>query len=510
MELECSRCHRKFQSSSEGMTVCPDCLKEEFGTAPPLVIDDKNDPIVKAAKASSRRQAARAEQWYEGYQHGGAFTASSKLRFGLGMFLFLICLFLFMLSSGDFYGVEFRLIPESAKRPVSLLFCWVAAALVFTATRRHRAFVVLMTLFLLLAGWFMPDAWRALEEAKPSPPPEPEIAADAKDEGDAIPAARRKRVLTEGDLTIFREKRHESPATVHYAIYVDNRDTEVRQAMRDALARLLEAGSCVAYTRAQGSLFVVERAAGGTRNIARLLSRFGSAYYAIPAEGIYEVSFDAEKANVVCRFSDEVLATPANPSFVSANLAELRCVLDPQRVRLASIALAKANVEVLREDIRDTLVSVLRDPWISVPETYSSLIDALVVYAPHGDKQAVDVVRKYFLACRSSHLSPSQSAMSMLIRESPEEMVSPVVELWCSDPVAWNGMLEQLGTLSQDKLLDVLKSTDSLQIQGAILKHLEKHGTPEAIPAVEPFADHSDSLISRAAKATLRALNMQF
>ncbi len=509
MELECSRCHRKFQSSSEGTTVCPDCLREEFGTAPPLVIDEKNDPIIKAAKAANRRQAARAEQWYEGYRHGGSFSASSKLRFALGIVLFLICLFLFMLSSGDIYGVEFRLIPETAKLPVSLLFCWVAAALVFTSTRRHKAVVTLTTLFLLAAGWFMPDAWRALEEAKPVSPVETELADEAKPAAEDIPMVRKKRVLTESDLTIFREKRHESPATVHYAIYVDTHDNEVRQSMRDTLARLLEAGSCVAYTRAQGALFIVERAAGGTRNIARLLSRFGRPYYAIPAEGIYEVNFDSEKSNVICRFSDEVLGTPSNPSFVSANLTELRSVLDPHRVRLAATALRNANVEVLREDIRDTLVSVLRDPWASVPDTYTALVEALAVYAPEGDREAVDVTRKYFLTMRSARLPISSSVLSMLIRETPEEMVAPVVELWCTDPVAWNGTLEQLGTLPQDNLLDVLKSSNSLQIQGAILKHLEKFGTPEAIPAVQPFADHSDSLISRAAKATLKALNLQ-
>ncbi len=479
--------------------------------AAPMVVDDKNDPINKAVKAASRRQVARAERLSEGYQKGGAFSASSKLRFGFGLFLFLICLILFMLSSGDFYGVEFRLIPESAKRPVSLIFCCVASALIYSSTRRHMTLVYLMSIFMLVAGWFMPEAWKALENARPAPPPiSPEHVDDDKaSTEDEEPSSRRKKVLSEEDLAIFREKRHDSPATIHYAIYIDSRDNELRQSMRDTLARLLEAGSCVAYTRAQGSLFIVERAAGGTRNIARQLSRFGRVYYAIPAEGIYEIRFDSEKANVICRFSDEVLATPANASFVGANLAELRAVLDPQRVRLAATALANANVEVLREDIRDTLVLVLRDPWASVPDTYQALVEALVVYAPEGDKEALDICRKYFLACRASHLPPSPSVMAMLIREAPDEMVSPVVELWCANPVAWNAMLEQLGTRSQEALLDVLKTTDSIQIQGAILKHLEKYGTPEAVPAVEPFAKHPDSLISRAAAATLRALHMQ-
>ncbi len=494
------------------MTVCPDCLREEFAPAP--VADNRvgAGSMKQVNELSLRRAAARAERMSDDFQTGAALSPHGMLRFMLGVVIFLICLFLFMFGAGMDEWQMHTFLPEDSQRPVSILFCWVAAALVFSSTRQNKWFVYPITLLFLVVGWFMPDIWstmaaKAKKETAAAISSSRVVAvdtqgADEKKQADVV----RDRELTEEDLAIFREKRHAEGAVVNYGIYINTRDVGLRQSIRDTIARLLEAESCVAYTRGQGSLFIVSRAAGGTRNISRVAARFGDLNYASPSEGIYEVAFLPEKVHAVSHFPTEALSSPNHESFVAANVAELRNLLDPHRVHTAANALAAANVQVLRQDVRNALVEVLRDPWASVPDTYCALVEALAVYATPGDKDAVDIGRKYFLHSRSTRRQPSLAVMELLIREVPDEMVAPVVELWCANPVEWEGMLSLLGTRPQAHLLDELEATQSLQLISSILKHLEQNGTPEVAPVVKKFVDHPDSLISRAARATLHAV----
>ncbi len=512
MESECSRCHRKFQSSTEEMTVCPDCLRAEFTQAAPVSDASELADIKRENAVLLRRQKARAASLSDGFQTGAAFSAYGMLRFALGIAIFLICVFIFMIDSGPGDGQSFSFLPVGAQRPVSIIFCWVAAGLVLTSSRQRKWLIYPLVLFFVVAGWYMPTFWHFLEE-KQRKETAAVIAASEIREVEVDPfvkaaqaAPRYSRELTEADLAIFREKKRAEGSVVNYGIYVNTRDARTRQSIRDAIARLLEAESCVPYTRGQGSLFIVSRAAGGVRNISRVVARFGDLNYSNPGDGIYEVAFMPEKVNAVSRFSSEVLTSPGNASFVTANIAELRNLLDPQRVLMAANALRAANVQVLRKDIRDALIEVLRDPWAPEPDTYEGLVEALVTYAPPGDAETVDVCRKYFIHSRANNSKPSSVVMDLLIRETPDEMVTPVVELWTSNPVEWESLLSQLGTRSQDHLLDLLADTESLQLIGTILKHLEHHGTPEAAPVVQKFVEHPDSLISRTARSTLQAL----
>ncbi len=486
--------------------MCPDCLREEFAAATPRAVDS----VRRANEASMRRQAARAARMSGGFQSGTAFSAYGKLRFALGLVIFLICAFIFMVGAAPHGENTYSLLPVESQRPVSIIFCWVAAVLVLTSTRRYKALIYPLVLFFVAAGWFMPTFWKSLADGQKKIAADAVAASEVKsaaDEGEKKGGYGHE--LTESDLAIFREKKQVKGNNVHFAIYISTRDVYLRQDLRDAIARLLEADSCEAFTRGQGSLFIVSGAAGGVRNISSTAARFGDLNYAGPAEGIYEVAFIPDKVNAVSRFTTEMLTTPSNPSFVSANIAELRCLLAPHRVRAAAVALKDANVQVLRRDIYDTLVEVLRDPWLTEPDTYEALVEAMVAYAPHGEKSAVELARKYFRSCRVNQRKPSAAVLELLIREVPDEMVAPVVDLWVANPVEWEGILSQLGERPQKRLLELLESTDSLQLIGTILKHLETHGTQEAMPVVKKFLDHEDSLISRTAKATQRALMLQ-
>ncbi len=503
-----------FKSSSEEMDVCPDCLRVEFSQARPVEVEE----VRRMNDAALRRQNARAARLREGFQSGSAFSAYGKLRFALGIVIFLVCVFLFLIASGQADAHTTSFLPADSQRPVSAIFCWVAAALVFTSTRTHKWFIYPLVLFFVVAGWFMPTMWNAYNARQRQLAADAIAASGVQADGTAKtqqakdaekdPNAR-GRELTEDDLAIFREKKAEKGSTTNYAIYVSTRDAQVRQNIRDAIARLLEAESCVAYTRAQGSLFIVSGAAGGSRNISRLVARFGDLNYTNPRDGVYEVAFLPDKVNAVSRYSSEVLVSPSNPTFVSANIAELRNLLDPQRVRAAASALAAADVQVLRKDIHAALIEVLRDPWQTEPDAYEAMVQALVIYAPLGDGDTVDACRKYFFSCRAGNRKPSLPVLERLIDESPDEMVAPIVELWSSNPVEWETILSRLGNRTQERLLSLLGSTESLQLIGSILKHLEAHGNADAIPTVRKFIDHPDSLISRTARTTLRTLEMQ-
>ncbi len=511
MESECTRCHRKFQSSSEEMTVCPDCLRDEFAPARPLEEAGAGKSIKQVNALSLRRAAARAERLSGGLQSGAALSPFGMMRFVLGVVIFFTCVFIFLYCSKLEQWQVDSFMPSNAQRAVSLLFCWVAAALAFSsASRQNRWFVYPVVFIYIVSGWFMPDFWRgvASREKKDTAAA---IASSRVGGGEAYAATEKKvtrsgRELTEEDLAIFREKKQKEGSDVNYGIYINTRDVGLRQGIRDTIARLLEAESCVPYTRGQGSLFIVSKAAGGKRNISRIAARFGDLNYADPAEGIYEVDFLPDKVHAVSHYPTEALSSPAHESFIAANVAELQNLLDPHRVRTAANALAAADVQVQRDKVRGVLIEVLRDPWVTQPDTYEALIETLALYAAPGDREAVDMCRKCFLYSRTSNRAISPAVMQLLIREVPDEMVAPVVELWCSNPVEWGNMLAQLGTRTQEHLLDVLENTQSLQLIGPILKHLEHNGTPEAAPVVQKFINHPDSLISHTARATLRAL----
>ncbi len=495
------------------MTVCPACVREEFASAPKASSGAGRSTIKHGNEVSHRRAAARAERLSGGLQTGSSLTPHATLRFWLGVVIFLICCCIFM------YGFSLeewelrQFLPEQAQRAVSILLCWVAAALVFTSSRQNKWVAYPLVSFLLLAGWFMPDFWSALAERRKK---ETAIVLDASAQQaekaaattvqKAAPAGR---VLTEEDLAVYREKKQSESAAINYGIYIDVSDLTMRQKLRDALVRLLEAEVCVPYTRGRGTLFIVGSAAGGMRDISALMRRFGELGYASQQEGLYEVQFSAEKVYAESPYPSEVFSSPNDVSFVPANLAELRNLLEPKRVLMAAQVLASANVKgEQREAVRQTLGEVLRDPWGAEAGTYKALMEALATYAGLDDKEAVDHCRRYFLSCRLGKRLPSPVVMELLIREVPSEMVAPVVDLWRSNPVEWGSVLAQLGTTSQDYLLEMLGETSDNHLKVYIIKHLETNGTPEAIPAVSQYLQHPDPAVSHAARNTVNALSV--
>ena len=63
MEKECTKCHRMYRTTQEESTLCPDCLKLEFGSATPLN-DAEHDALVGEYKWADRRQRQTQRHGY--------------------------------------------------------------------------------------------------------------------------------------------------------------------------------------------------------------------------------------------------------------------------------------------------------------------------------------------------------------------------------------------------------------------------------------------------------------
>ena len=509
MERECCKCHCKFVSTKQDAEICPDCLRNEFATVAPSLNAEERAQLIAEYNDSMKRQAQRAEALGGAYSSGVAFSVAGKLRLALGLGIFLICGFLFLISDKESNTTFLVGLDTDSQRLISLILCLVSAVLVATASVRYKMTVRILALLIAAMGWFMPDILAAAQK-KTHTVPNSQSAdktsiktqkSAAKSEDEDRPG----RLLRDSDLQVFYSQKLPSQRVTNYAVFIDNQDSRSRGLVREALNRLLEAEYTRAYTRANGALFVVNNVAGARRNISQLLSRFGTVTHSEPLKGIYEVRFDADRANLVSQYSPDVLSSPMHHSYVTANLNELRC-LDPMRVRMSARSLAGSNVRVLRNEIRDTLVEVLRDPWTSEPDTYAALVDALVTYCQEHDKEAVKQVLKYFEGRRAMKREVDPNVTLFLIRAVPDQMVDPVLDFWCENPIAWNEMLYQLGGRVQKPLLSRLSSTNNLRQITSILKYLETRGTRDALPVLERFLEYPDSIIRHSARISYEAI----
>lgn len=516
MEVKCSRCGRTFVTNQEEMSICPGCLKGEFSSAVRLS-ESELKALHDEYKGANMRQAARAERMNEGYLSGEAFSTAGKIRFAIGIFLFLVCLFIFLIGESDSSATPVAQLDTDSQRIFSIVFCWVAAGFVFFSTRRRPKVVYPIVALFIILGWFMPTVWSMISNAVQ---PAAVVAAtdNSNPEDPVFEPTENRRVLTDDDLTVFTQYAKRVRQLTHYAIYVDVQDARARGIIRDAFTRLLHAELTKPFTRANGSLFVVQNIQGERRDISDLLCRIGRVTYANVQDGIYEVLYDAEKANMVSEHSAEVLSSPQSANFVTANISELSC-LDPMRIRMAARTLKGADVSYSRGDIRDALLAALNEPWGDDPETYAALVEAAMTYAgsPTSDsrgnsarKAIVDHCWKYFHMRFKQHRDVSESVINFLIAERKNDMVDPIVEYWSKDPVEWNSVLMALSARAHDavqaRLLQLLQSTSSLGTINAIMRYLQSEGTRAAIPVVEKFESHSDSMIRYAARTTLDAL----
>lgn len=497
MSNVCSKCGKKFTSSRSFQKVCPECLSAEFADA--FQMEETEVAAIRERQAAAaRRQHARMAKLLKAYKDGTMFNMTGKIMFCVGLFIVAFCNLVFYLDGRSliYWGVEGMDI--AAKQAVSVSLSVVGALLLVFSTRRFKAAMFGFSVVVVLLGWHAPTLWKPTKSVSLHADKENALAA-SKDEAVADTP------ITEEELSVFYELKEKMPRCTHYAIFMDNQDPAVRSLVRDALTRLLDAEYTRAYTRTNGILYVVANASGAPQKVTSVVERIGAIIKSDVSQGIYMVRFDGEKANIVSKYSAEVLSSPMNAAFVTANISELQS-LDAMRIRVAARSLKNADVQMLRGEIRDALVKALGDSWTQDQDTYVALIDALVTYAPSKDKETVAICEQYFATRHASMREVLPNVANYLIKEQPDKMVEPIISYWLSNPVLWAQSLRDLSWRVQPKLLEMMQGKASIKDLNIILRYLQNNGTADAIPVVKKLMEHPDSIIRYSAKTTLKTL----
>lgn len=503
MEKECIRCHRTFYTTQPEATLCSDCLKSEFKVAARSLDDTERKALADEYEVQDKRQRSRAVRMKQGYEAGTVFSMAGKLRFAFGLGLFLLTALIFFATGGTKQEAAFNTLDMLGQRIISLMVCVLSAVLVISSTRRSPLVVYPLAVLILASAWFLPQIGLTDGENDEFVPVEAPVL---EEEGVTEAVDDNGRALKKSDLDVFYQQKNSEPQVVHYAVYMSQQDSRTRTLVRDALSRLLMAENTRAYTRNDGALFVISHVRGKMKNISRTLSRFGRITYSSPSDGIYEVRFDADKVNMVSRYPVEVLSEPTNQSYVTANIGELLC-LDPMRIRSAAKNLHQSNVQMLRNEVHDALLQVMQDPWTSDFDTYGALAEAMTTYAT-GDKDtaAIDACRKFFRTGLSMKREMPIAVTNFLIRTVPDEMVEPIVEFWCENPIAWTEAMAQLGTRTQKPLLEKLHGSTNIRRIGTVIRYLKDYGDKDALEEIRPFLNHQDSIVRHTAQDAIRAI----
>lgn len=503
MEKECIRCHRTFYTTQPEATLCAECLKSEFKMAARSLDDTERKKLASEYEVQDKRQSARAVRMKQGYETGSVFGWGGKLRFAFGLGLFLLTALIFFATGGTKQEAIFNAVDMLGQRIISLMVCALCAVLIISSSRRSPLVVYPLGILILVSGWFLPEIGLTDGENDNFVPVE---APQLEDEGVSEAGEDNGRALRKSDLDVFYQQKNSEPQVVHYAVYMSSQDSRTRTLVRDALSRLLTAENTRAYTRNDGALFVISHVRGKMRNISRTLSRFGRITYSSPSEGIYEVRFDPDKVNLVSRYPVEVLSEPSNTSYVTANIGELLS-LDPMRIRSAAKHLHQSNVQMLRNEVHDTLLQVMQDPWATDFDTYGALAEAMTTYATgEKDTAAIDACRKFFRTGLSMKREMPAAVTNFLIRTVPDEMVEPIVEFWCENPIAWTEPMSQLGTRTQKPLLEKLRGSTNIRRIGTVIRYLKDYGDAGAINDIKPYLNHQDSIVRHTAQDAIRAI----
>ena len=497
MSNVCSKCGKRFTSSRSFQKVCPECLSAEFADAYHME-ETEVAAIRERQAAAARRQHARMAKLLKAYKDGTMFNMTGKIMFCVGLFVVFFSNLVFFLDGRAliYWGVEGM--DVTGKQAISVSLSVGGALLLMFSTRRFKTVMFGVSVLVLLLGWFAPTLWKPSKGVSLHADKENALTTNADTAAAESP-------ITEEEMAVFYELREKMPRCTHYAIFMDNQDPAVRSLVRDALTRLLDAEYTRAYTRTNGILYVVANASGARQNVASIVERIGTIIKSDASQGIFLVRFDGEKANIVSKYSAEVLSSPMNAAFVTANISELQS-LDSMRIRVAARSLKNANVQMLRGEVRDALVRVLKDSWTQDQDTYVALIDALVTYAPSKDKEAVAICEQYFSTRYASMREVLPNVANYLIKEQPEKMVEPIIAYWLSNPVVWAQSLRELSWRVQPKLLEMMRGKASIKDLNIILRYLQNNGTADAIPVVKKLLEHPDSIIRYSARTTLKTL----
>lgn len=506
-----------FLATQESQDVCADCLADEFGSGV-VSRDFDHDTLVKDNNSAMRRQLARASQLGRTLRAGTAFSMSGHVRCGLAVSLFLLCVFMFILSDGS-HRTFLNQLDYEYQLLISLGTALLSSLLLYPSFVRHKLVIGILWIIVLILGVTLPSiCYYKVPDAT-------SVASDsttfaASDTEETEQKTKSARILPDEDLAFFYDLRRSRPKSVHYSVFVrcdavtgdfddgiivyGRMEQSDRNLIKSSLSRMFH-GAKVEINNVdtgQGVLFTVINVPAERKNITSLLGQYGDVYYSDAAEGIYELTLSKEKVRMGENADPSILLNSNHPGFAELNMNALRS-LNPEIVRAAAKRLADANVNALRLDIANRVKETLQYSWLTEPDTYNALVEVLVVYAPQGDPQVTDILWNYFKENIRARRSVSNDVVARLAHDDPKRMRTPVLKLWQANPSAWNDIAGILVNELQPYMIEQLSGSGlSVKEITDYMNYLELYGTEAALPVVQRYMNHQDKAISRKASNT--------
>lgn len=517
VEKECTKCHKVFRATQESQEICAECLGAEFGSGV-VATDFGRDSVVKSNTDAMRRQQARADRVGKQLRSSSAFSTMGQVRCGLAVLLFLICVFMFIISDGE-HMTFLNQLEYNYQLSISVGVSLVASLLLLPSFSGHKVTIGISWAIMLIMGVNMPNMWHYRV-------PQTTIYSHNEEEKDVadIAASIKGRLLTDKELSYFYDLKKTRPRAVHYSVFVrcdaiqedyaagvvsfGKMEQKNRNLIRSSLSRMLHGAQVEINNTASGSgvIFTVVNVPDERKNLTTMLGCYGRVYFSDAAEGIYELLLEPDKVSIGEELDTSVLLDPAHPGFAELNMRALRS-LNAEIVRAAAKRLADANVNRLRSDICSRLIETLQYPWEAEPDAYNALVEALVVYAPAGEARTIDLLWHYFKENIRNRRGVSNIVVTRLAKDAPERMKDPVLKLWQANPTAWNDIAGILAAELEPVILEQLsKSASDVKVMTDCLNYLEPYGTQKAIPVLEAYVNHQDRAIARKAANTIDAI----
>lgn len=503
-----------FRATRETQEVCSACLEAEFASGVSST-EAQHDENVKEYVGARKRQIERAARMGRAFRSRSAYSVVGKVRCGLAMVLFLVCVFFFVISDGEQMTVLNQL-DFVYQISISISVAVISSLLLLPSFSRHKIIISSTILLMLTLGATMPLFWNY------KVPESTEYTHTVGSEA-ALEEAQKQsgRLLTDKDIPAFVDLERTRPGSVHYCIFIrcdmaDRNTTDgvlyfgsmeqsTRNLVRSSLSRQLE-GAKVEINNSpngEGVIFTASNVKAERKNISNMLSRYGEVYFSDAARGVYEILLDSDKIKIGEDVDPMMLLDYHRPGFVEANMRALQS-LDAKLVAAAADRLAKANVPMLRGDVAHRLAQTLQSSWKTEPATYKALAEALVVYARDDEPQLEPLLWEYFESNLKAGRGVSSTVVARLAQIAPQRMKTPVLKLWQSNPAAWNQIAGLLAAELEPFMISQLSRQDlPVKELTDVLNYIQLYGTAQALPVLSTLESHPDKAVARKVANTI-------
>lgn len=182
----------------------------------------------------------------------------------------------------------------------------------------------------------------------------------------------------------------------------------------------------------------------------------------------------------------EKLANKDDPAFYDLNKRELESI-DFLRAKRAVQRLAEAEPKLYRVDITRKLISLLGEAGVDFK---GSICTALSVWSEHpgpAGEAALAEVRKMLAA--NAVIPPEMIAL--IVKERIPEVIPVLDELWFKNPVAWEALYGDMGSVAEEAIIRRFPTTEGT-IRYSAVRLLGRVGGAGSLPVMAEAAGSAD------------------